>query len=1242
MFPSVHHVGSRFSSRPTQSSGLSNEERSKLMLTSETVAMITSRLSANEQLQSQFGSFVTAIGSATAIIDMTGDDEYVLPAQLWLQRKDTSDTCAGYIEIDDKDGRFELEKWSTSFIDDYDALLVKLMSHCLSLARRSGHGIADDDATSIAVKYGTMGPSVAFGLGDQQHLLRHATVDDVSQSQRASVAALSNWMNLWKEKRSADTFRKNAKTKQKSKTSARKRSACYDDYDSCDESADESDGLTNVCIVEGPVGAGKTAIVCACARSVSFNVVEMNSSQDRTAADVRKLVLEASQSRGIQGGGCSGGGGSQSQSVSQSQSQSTPFERNQSSSGSKISHLNLILFDEADTVLDTGDADNGMLSAIKEVARQAKCPIVLTCESRDHFPASLIDTLNPFLLQLERPSLPDCAAVIGQTIASHFAHHFSSDSSQAVVEIDTDNSDTTGKLLTNKTLYEAILLTCRSSHVSSESLSSELSNAVFKATWLNYLSLARMLHGDIRRCLNHLQVCLPMWTQRIALHANTQLLETSAEPVENAVISVFNTDTRVIVDDFPSHSPALYSPLTAPAVLSVAPRKGLVGGGQVLTIRGANFFQRCFASSSEKECCDDQLCASIGSDQDINTIAHACGFLSIEVLIDDYVCSAADYVVMSATEIALRLPDCAVTRQQGTHQITIVLHSPGIDSRSDTGQVLRRTTQLRSDAAGTSNSWFVLSKPAAFPALVSNRTKSSGKRNVARFQGRGCLSSLKSRSAISAKTCVNDADEDDYDDDDDDLSFSQDRGVDEGQLMLAATAVAATSALLLKNVRKRRVIDDDDDTEDDEADEVKLVAATPCDDISAEETTCAPAVVSGGEQERDCSVAPESSSAGEISSSTFELIVEPLPSPSQAAQQLLAHQLQQTPLVLKGRMISSRVIDMQAAFKSPLNWRHHCSSLSESENESKFSSSQESDPCPQNDFILIPSNIRTDRNVSVDEKEYWERERGVLDALNDLCCLRDCQSLGDLLVTSSRVHIAASCPPGSSRQQQYPYQLCLDASGEECERVTESDSALRGVAVAHDASCTLARIANQIMSKRAQSYLHAADTHKQTNTAASGNLNSKRSRALQYTICVDQLNSIESNFQAKDKYFHHQSLVTAAATTTSSRSAGDESATADIQSNSLRQTQSQSQQSRSQKSLSQTSMASCSKAATKTLMRSSNRSRNIDTDDRGLLMDVRKVSRHSNCNMMMSQMTYNIYLTVLVIVVLYFRLSVVS
>ena len=125
----------------------------------------------------------------------------------------------------------------------------------------------------------------------------------------------------------------------------------------CTES-DQQLCLSNVMVIEGPCGSGKSSYVYECAAQLGYRVIEVNASEPRNGTVVKKKISEAAQSShiltdanntatkgcmggsggvGVGGGGGVGGRDRKGIASSSSSSQSGPLQQ---------SECNLILFDE--------------------------------------------------------------------------------------------------------------------------------------------------------------------------------------------------------------------------------------------------------------------------------------------------------------------------------------------------------------------------------------------------------------------------------------------------------------------------------------------------------------------------------------------------------------------------------------------------------------------------------------------------------------------------------------------------------------------------------------------------------------------------------------------------------------------------------------------------------------------------------------------------------------------------------
>ncbi|GKY94729.1 hypothetical protein MPSEU_000438300 [Mayamaea pseudoterrestris] len=164
--------------------------------------------------------------------------------------------------------------------------------------------------------------------------------------------------------------RKLQSTKQHRLAKKTKSSKLFDDDDwlGSDCSDDEGDGLKNICHLTGPSGLGKSALVYAVARHCGCRVIELNPSDKRNAAAVRKVIEEATQSH-------SSIALLQKQEKAAHQSSILEDSDQEENDEGKGSVLPVILIDEIDN-LDS--SDGGFWSALSDVTKRAKCPVFLT------------------------------------------------------------------------------------------------------------------------------------------------------------------------------------------------------------------------------------------------------------------------------------------------------------------------------------------------------------------------------------------------------------------------------------------------------------------------------------------------------------------------------------------------------------------------------------------------------------------------------------------------------------------------------------------------------------------------------------------------------------------------------------------------------------------------------------------------------------------------------------------------
>lgn len=150
-----------------------------------------------------------------------------------------------------------------------------------------------------------------------------------------------------------------------------------DDFNS--EEDNEVAVLARVFVIQGPTGCGKTSVVYACAQEMGFDVKEENTINIRSGSQIKKRVHETSQSKGMISSNSTGSiNGSGSIFGGVNSVDETPARRSSSPVPVYVHGMKLILFDEADL---TFDDEVGMYRAIMDLAKESKCPIVMTVQS---------------------------------------------------------------------------------------------------------------------------------------------------------------------------------------------------------------------------------------------------------------------------------------------------------------------------------------------------------------------------------------------------------------------------------------------------------------------------------------------------------------------------------------------------------------------------------------------------------------------------------------------------------------------------------------------------------------------------------------------------------------------------------------------------------------------------------------------------------------------------------------------
>jgi len=268
---------------------------------------------------------------------------------------------------------------------------------------------------------------------------------------------------------------------------------------------DDLEEISKVMVVIGPSGSGKTSTVYACAKEVGYKVIEINASQDRSGTGIRKLFSEAAQSHGV---GIDTGSSHE---------------------------LNLILFDDADLVFDE---DAHMHSAMKDLLKNSKCPVIITTET----PLPFLNSIPHEKIILQKLNSPEISIMLKNALTA----------TQLPSPVPNDILSLLGILSNGDSRASLTCVQLMMSALSHQSIQS--------CTFSSFMDWIHEADVDFARFDN----------------------------INNLMSSILKKDD---IPAYTSDKVREVANVITPIITSSEPRKGLMAGGFLITISGKHFLQ---------------------------------------------------------------------------------------------------------------------------------------------------------------------------------------------------------------------------------------------------------------------------------------------------------------------------------------------------------------------------------------------------------------------------------------------------------------------------------------------------------------------------------------------------------------------------------------------------------------------------------------------------------------------------